>query len=123
MNFYEGGRFSISRDVCVASTHFKVMYVDNMLRIYCHEQEEVRGRVSGSQILGSLSDRPQSLTPAGMSGLSHETFACILTNSDVMSCLDICLTLVTSARCLLVTSVGRSEKNAWFFFQGEQFVI
>ena len=52
-------RLSVTRDFCVASTHFKVLYVDYMLLVYCHEQEAVRGRMSGSQALGSLFYRPQ----------------------------------------------------------------
>ena len=36
-----------------------MLYVEYMILIYCHEQEAVRGRVSGRQDLGSLSDPPQ----------------------------------------------------------------
>ena len=35
------------------------MYVNYMIILYCHEQEKIRGRVSGRQVLGSLSDEPQ----------------------------------------------------------------
>ena len=36
-----------------------MLYLSNILRAYYHEQEAVRGSVSGRQDLGSLSDWPQ----------------------------------------------------------------
>ena len=68
------------------------------------EAESARRERIGANVKEEL--RRGNLPPARMFGLSHETFACTLMNYDVMSCLDICLTLVTSARCLLVTSVN-----------------
>ena len=57
----EGGRFSISRYFCDASTYFNILCVEYTILVYCHEQEAVRGRVSARQVLGSLSGRPQVL--------------------------------------------------------------
>ena len=50
---------TLSRYFCVASTYFNVLCVEYTILVYCHEQEAVRGRVSGSQALGSLFYRPQ----------------------------------------------------------------
>ena len=89
---------------CVTHTSLSQGHIDAN-RPRCEVADDSRHRIeSYYQSLCELHESRGRLPPAGMPGHSHETFAYTLMNSDVMSCLDICLTLVTSARCLLVTS-------------------